>query len=133
MSETKIIEENGLRITLIYEIVDEDAFNSLVDKMDYKNPNSHPFDNGPTSLLDAQRSYDYWKQAIECPDRYFNLVEVYANQEADRRKLEEYKSGVRKPDPIICSMKSCFHFLKIVMATSMNVFKTTLDTSSMTS
>ena len=112
MSETKVIEENGVRITLIYEIVDEDAFNSLVEKMDYENPGGHPFDDGPTSLPDAQKSYDCWKDAVECPDNCFSLTEVYATQKANRRKLEEYRSGVRKPDPVFLLYEELIPFFE---------------------
>lgn len=100
MSETKVIEENGLRITLTYEIVDEDAFNALVDELNYDDPTAHPFDNGPTSLSDVQKEYDYWKNVADKIGIPFNLVEMYALQEAYGRKIEEYKSGECEPDPV---------------------------------
>jgi hypothetical protein len=112
MSETKVIEENGVKITLIYEIVDEEVFNSLVDKMDHENPNSHPFDDGPTSLSHAQDCYDEWKERIACPDGYFSLTEVYAIQKAYQRMLEEYKSGVREPDPVYMLYEELLPFFK---------------------
>lgn len=112
MSETKVIEENGLRITVIYEIFDEDAFNSLVEEMDYEEPDAHPFDNGPTSLSDAQKEYDYWKAAIACPDGCFSVTEVYAFQEVYRRKISEYKSGVRKSDPVFALYEELLSFFE---------------------
>jgi hypothetical protein len=113
MSETKVIEENGLRITLNYEIVDEDAFNALVDeKDDEDNPNAHPFDGGPTSMLDAQVCWDDWKDRIEDPDAYYSLTEVHAIKKACLRRLEEYKSGVRKPDPVYMLYEELLPFFK---------------------
>jgi hypothetical protein len=112
MVETKVIENNGVKITVIYEIVDEDVFNSLVDEMDDENLDGHPFKDGPASLSDVKNYYDEWKDRVAYPETIFSLTKVYAIQEACRRRLKKYKSGFVKPNPVYLLYEELLPFFK---------------------